>query len=186
MSTGKWNDPSVPKGHWTCVAIVDEGEDGEELTVTCEMCEARLIRYVHVMEHARYETLHVGCICAGHMEGSPDAARAREADFRKRQAQAIREAKRQERAKIKAEAAREKRWQAWLNRAWITTPSGQRTALRCGCHVLVFNSSTANYKLETAAGGVAWGPRWPPPQPLHTLKAAAFVHHEKLCPALRG
>ena len=33
------------------------------------MCEARMVRFVHVMENDRYEhELRVGCVCAGHME----------------------------------------------------------------------------------------------------------------------
>jgi hypothetical protein len=47
------------------------------------MCEVQDVRYVHVMEHVNYaETLPVGCICAGRMEGDPVRARDREASFK--------------------------------------------------------------------------------------------------------
>jgi hypothetical protein len=60
-------------------------EDLEEPSAVCDMCEMQEIRYVHTMEHPRYsEALRCGCICAGHMEGNPDAARDRETDMRNR------------------------------------------------------------------------------------------------------
>ena len=64
-TTGKWTQSGVPHKGWRCVDI-EELEEQEHL---CEMCEARLVRFVHVMEHGNCpEILRVGCICAGNME----------------------------------------------------------------------------------------------------------------------
>ena len=49
------------------------------------MCGYQIIRYVHCMEHRRYRTLFVGCVCAGKMEGNIAGAKKREADFKNRQ-----------------------------------------------------------------------------------------------------
>lgn len=63
--TGKWTQAGVPHKGWTCIDI----EELEEQDHLCEMCEARHIRFVHVMEHSDHgETLRVGCVCAGHMD----------------------------------------------------------------------------------------------------------------------
>lgn len=67
------------------------------------MCEARLVRFVHVMEHPDYDDeLHVGCVCAGHMEGDLLRARKREESFKTIQ-------------------IRRKRW---LNRKWRVSKLG--------------------------------------------------------------
>lgn len=51
------------------------------------MCGYQIIRYVHKMAHPQYQRmLGVGCVCAGRMEGSPEAARKRERDFKNRSA----------------------------------------------------------------------------------------------------
>lgn len=80
--TGKWDDPAVPHGGWSCIDI----EDLEEASAICEMCETQSIRYVHTMEHRDYGTLLCGCICAGHMEENLDRARQREKSYRSRMA----------------------------------------------------------------------------------------------------
>ena len=80
IGTGKWAQPGVPHGGWSCVDIEDVGEQNHE----CEMCEVMLVRYVHTMEHPDHETLRVGCICAGNMEQDLAGARQREADFKSR------------------------------------------------------------------------------------------------------
>lgn len=78
-ATGKWTQPSVPHKGWHCVDI----EELEEQDHLCEMCEARLVRFVHVMEHRGYdEVLRVGCVCAGHMEEDLAGARNREAAYK--------------------------------------------------------------------------------------------------------
>jgi hypothetical protein len=76
---GKWGDPAVPKEGWHCLGVSDLGET----TQVCAMCEVREIRYVHHMMHPFYlDDLDCGCICAGHMEGNVERARAREAKAR--------------------------------------------------------------------------------------------------------
>jgi hypothetical protein len=97
--TGKWTQAGVPRKGWTCVDI----EELEEQDHLCEMCEARHVRFVHVMEHPRYEdVLRVGCVCAGHMEENVAGARKREVGF-------------------KGERSRRKRW---LSREWRISTSG--------------------------------------------------------------
>lgn len=98
-TTGKWAEPGVPHRGWRCIDV----EERDEQDHLCEMCEARLVRFVHVMENDRYEgELRVGCICAGHMEQDLEGARRREAEF-------------------KNGLARRSRW---LSRAWRTSASG--------------------------------------------------------------
>jgi hypothetical protein len=78
-ATGKWAQPGVPHRGWRCVDI----EELDEQDHLCEMCEARMVRFVHVMENDRYDgELRVGCVCAGHMEQDLEGARRREANFK--------------------------------------------------------------------------------------------------------
>lgn len=78
---GKWGDPAVPKHGWECSNIEDLGPDERDWTV-CQMCEFKIIRYVHTMEHPEYGELECGCICAGRMEGDERAAAVREERFK--------------------------------------------------------------------------------------------------------
>lgn len=72
---GKWAQEAVPKKNWACINTEDLGEP----SLTCEMCEAMTIRYVHYMKHPNYpETLACGQICAGHMSEDLLGAAARD------------------------------------------------------------------------------------------------------------
>jgi hypothetical protein len=114
--TGKWRQAGVPHRGWTCVDIIDGVEEDSEFS-TCEMCEVALIRYQHVMEHPDYdETLHVGCICAGHMTEDYIGARHREKEF-------------------KATIARRNRW---LTREWRISRKGNEYLNVDGFNVVVF------------------------------------------------
>lgn len=83
-----WDKKGIPQKGWTCVDMIDLGEDAEdmdfdarkaELYEQCEMCSQEGIRYVHIMEHPRYEDqLRVGCMCAEKMESDYAAPRERE------------------------------------------------------------------------------------------------------------
>lgn len=98
---GKWSVPDVPHKGWQCVDIEDLGEP----QVECEMCESQTIRFVHHMEHPSYSgSLAVGCVCAGHMEGSVSAACDREATMRSRSGKRSR----------------------WLSRVWKISAKGTR------------------------------------------------------------
>jgi hypothetical protein len=78
---GKWSDAGVPHKGWTCIEIEDLGAPD----AVCAMCESQPIRFVHHMKHPGYaEPLACGCICAGHMEQDPDAARQRDESMRNR------------------------------------------------------------------------------------------------------
>jgi len=91
--SGNWDKPAVPKLGWVCLEVYDsvgDSEPGEydedSLWFTCQMCEAKLIRYVHVMAHQNWQgELSCGCVCAGHMEGDGDRAKHREHLARRRQ-----------------------------------------------------------------------------------------------------
>ncbi len=77
-----WKRDDVPHEGWQCEGIVDLGEP----VGICRMCGHQIIRYVHIMRHPSYHrTIGAGCICAGRMEGSPEAARERETQFKNRQ-----------------------------------------------------------------------------------------------------
>lgn len=110
---GKWSMPGVPHKGWHCVDIEDLGEPQAE----CEMCESQTIRYVHHMEHPDYPgSLAVGCVCAGHMEGSLAAARDREASMRSRTGKRAR----------------------WLSRIWKISAKGNPTIKADGFRVTVY------------------------------------------------
>ena len=80
---GKWSVAGVPHKGWECVDTYDSGEDGEELTRVCEMCEQQPIRFVHVMQHPDYPgQLECGCVCAGRIEENKIGARLREKAMR--------------------------------------------------------------------------------------------------------
>ena len=76
-----WNDPNVPKNNWECRYVYDLGVPSG----TCEMCGKNIIRYVHVMKHKNYHDLHVGCVCAGNMEGDVEEAKKRENRFKNKE-----------------------------------------------------------------------------------------------------
>lgn len=96
-------------------------EDMDEPCVTCEMCEWKVIRYVHYMQHPDYpEILGCGCICAGYMEGSLDRATARDAT-------------------MKSRAGKRKRW---LTRRWRTSNKGNEWLKAYGYRVTIFLRSS--------------------------------------------
>ena len=73
----------APLSGWYCdyiYDVADEEEDSDHIELfTCELCDCTQVRFVHVMRHDEYfETVSVGCICAGIMEGDILAARERE------------------------------------------------------------------------------------------------------------
>ena len=78
-----WKRDDVPHDGWECTGIVDLGGPAG----VCRMCGRQIIRYVHVMRHPDMtRTVGAGCVCAGRMEGDPEAAKAREAAFKNRAA----------------------------------------------------------------------------------------------------
>ena len=111
--TGKWSQPGVPHTGWICIDIEDLGA----LDAVCEMCDAREIRYVHHMEHPAYpESLRVGCVCAGNMEGDYDRPIKRE-------------------RALKNAAQRRSRW---LSRRWRTSVKGNPYLNTDGMNIAVF------------------------------------------------
>lgn len=128
--TGKWTEAGVPHKGWTCVDI-EELQEQEHL---CEMCEARHVRFVHVMEHPTYpDTLRVGCVCAGHMEEDLAGARKREAGFKNDR----------------------NRRQRWMGRTWRLSPSGNEFLnTNDGFNVVVFpKGSIWGARVEHRASG---------------------------------
>lgn len=81
-----WKDETVPHAGWHCMDIIDLGEP----VGICQMCGHQIIRYVHKMQHPAYpRIIGAGCICAGKMEGDPEGARLREAEFKKKMARCV-------------------------------------------------------------------------------------------------
>lgn len=76
----------APLEGWYCVGVTDVREDDLEAPLSeCELCGCRKVRYEHVMEHnAYFESVTVGCICAGIMEGDILKAEEREWQMRNR------------------------------------------------------------------------------------------------------
>lgn len=72
---------SAPLDGWNCEEVIDTGDAYE----TCELCGCPSVRYIHVMHHDDYfESVEVGCICAGIMEGDVIAAKERERKIKNR------------------------------------------------------------------------------------------------------
>lgn len=110
---GKWGKKGVPHKGWECVEIEDLGAP----EAICEMCEAQEIRYAHHMQHSSYpDTLVVGCVCAGHMEGNLAAAQSRDKGMRSR-------------------FGKRKRW---LSRQWKVSKKGNDWLESDGYRVVVY------------------------------------------------
>ena len=82
----EWGAPTTG---WCCIEVIDIREDDEEdyetPLFTCELCGCSKVRYVHVMDNDLYfETVRVGCICAGCMEDDIFGAKERERLMRNR------------------------------------------------------------------------------------------------------
>lgn len=77
----EWN---APLADWKCAYMYDVAENGDALFV-CELCDCPGVRFVHVMRHENYfEDVHVGCVCAGIMDGDILTAKERERDVKNR------------------------------------------------------------------------------------------------------
>ncbi len=76
----------APVDGWKCIGITDVREDDPEAPLSsCELCGCGTVRYEHIMDHDLYfESVTVGCICAGIMEGDVLKARERERQMRNR------------------------------------------------------------------------------------------------------
>ena len=140
--SGKWDRPDVPKYGWVCDGI----EDSLEPRNVCEMCESASIRYIHYMTHDDYPTtLLVGCVCAGNMEGDPEAAIVREKPYR--------------------QAAR--RRGNWLGLAgWRRSKSGNIYINKDGLNVVIFQRrgywgsvSSIEELAHTSSATIGMGPR---------------------------
>ena len=76
---------NAPLEGWYCVGVYDLREEESAEYETCELCGYERIRFVHVMEHYDYDdSIRVGCICAGVMEGDLLGAKERERVLRNR------------------------------------------------------------------------------------------------------
>jgi len=63
-SRGLWNQAGVPHKGWVWVRVYR----AEPEMVTCDMCRAAKIRFVHVLRHPDYPSeLRVGRLCACRM-----------------------------------------------------------------------------------------------------------------------
>jgi hypothetical protein len=124
-----WDKESIPHKGWTCVDMIDLGEDSEdmdfesrkmELYEECEMCNHEGIRYVHIMEHPKYEgQLRVGCTCAEKMEDEYVSPQKREKDLKNRH----------------------KRKMNFLKRSWECRSNGNIVLKYKGKYITIMNSN---------------------------------------------
>ena len=129
---GKWSQKDVPHLDWACVGEYDAKQETGDL-LTCQMCEAMAVRFVHVMANDRYpEQLHCGCICAAHMSGEKKEAAARDKRMRSR-------------ARRRAQFHRRK--------GWKTSPKGTHYLDIDGYHVMIIRRSDGRFQVR------AKGPR---------------------------
>ena len=118
--SGKWSSPGIPNKGWTCVCIEDLGE----VDAVCEMCETKEIRYVHYMEHPRYQgQLGVGCVCAGKMENDDEGPLKRESALRNSTYRRSR----------------------WIARKWRTSQRGNPYLNTDGMNISVFRKSSGTW-----------------------------------------
>ena len=85
----QWNREGLPYKGWTCVNVVDLGEDvweDDEIKYEqCEWCGNEKIRYIHVMKHPDFRgELNVGCVCAEKMTDDYVNPRRVEGELRKK------------------------------------------------------------------------------------------------------
>ncbi len=103
---GRWDQKGLPHKGWSCDDVIDLGSDeamDDSDYATCKMCGQERVRYVHVMSHPDLsESISVGCICAGKMNGDYEGAKRRETT-------------------LKNKAARKAKW---LSRKWRTSMKG--------------------------------------------------------------
>lgn len=129
---GKWGQHDFPKRDWVCVDVDDLGD----LEAVCQMCELKQIRYVHFMEHPDGLSLEAGCVCAGKMEGSPEAPRERERSLKNRH----------------------RRFANWMRRPWKEHPSGTLTLTkyRCRCVLIPRSGGLWSGLVEHPDGRKQW------------------------------
>lgn len=65
MSTNRWDKAGIPHTGWSWINVEDRGEASQE----CQMCSNERVRYIHLVAHAAYGQLEVGCVCAAAMCG---------------------------------------------------------------------------------------------------------------------
>ena len=71
----------APLSGWYCTEVMDMESDNHQ----CELCDCKKVRFIHVMTHEEfYIPLHVGCICAGIMNGDIIAAKERDRKMKNR------------------------------------------------------------------------------------------------------
>jgi hypothetical protein len=140
---GKWGQAGVPKRGWVCVGEYDTFEEiGEEEFETCGMCESAQVRFVHIMENARYpDQLFCGCICAGYM------------------AQDLATAQRRDKA-MRSVASRRERFPA--RAAWKLSARGTPYIKVRGYHLMVVRRESDTFGVGATPPGAAkpiWGSR---------------------------
>jgi hypothetical protein len=100
------------------------------------MCEVMDIRYVHTMDHNDYpDTLDVGCVCAGNMEGDLGRARSRETSLK----------------------SVTKRFQRLLLRTWRTSRNGNTWLKPDGYLITVFARRGAFHVAFSSPGALENG-----------------------------
>ena len=114
-----WKRDDVPHSGWICTGITDLGEPAD----ICEMCGHQIIRYVHHMVHPNYRPLSAGCVCAGKMEGNPEAAQKRERDLKNQQARLL----------------------SYKKKKWKLSKNGNAYLKIRGHHIVLYNNKNAGF-----------------------------------------
>lgn len=106
----------APLSDCYCVNVEDTCDEKDGELSTCELCGCEKVRYLHHMTHKDYfETLPVGCVCAGILEGDELAAEERDRKMRNRA----------------------KRKQNFVRRNWKTASNGGKYFKKSGDNVFI-------------------------------------------------
>lgn len=158
-----WDKGNIPHKGWTCVEMIDLGEDADEMDFetrktdlyeVCEMCSQEGIRYIHIMEHPNFDgQLRVGCICAEKMENHYTRPRERERNL----------------------INRHKRKMNFLKREWECRANGNLVLKYKGEYITIMHSKYNRLQYGVAFGGYfIWDYRGRKIYDIRTAKLAAF------------
>lgn len=122
------NEWGAPLNNWRCIGVYDVKGDERDVSpdlFNCDLCDCDRVRYVHVMENPLYfESISVGCICAGIMESDIFAAKERDRLMKNR----------------------EKRRKNFITRQWKKTTPSLWCLIYKGHFIKIICSNTDNKK----------------------------------------
>ena len=145
--------------NWRCEGIEDLLEDGGEMA-ECEVCGHKDVRYMHHMTHSGYDgVVLVGCVCAGVLEGNPDAAKERERSMKNRA----------------------KRRETFANHEWVRTRSGNYCRKYKGSTIFINKSRYHDNRYGVYADGTNYW--YHKGEPIYGFAAAVMVAFDVVDPA---